>query len=1043
MFLGALQKRFSKRAAASAAWATLVLFLSVIAEAERLPVKTYTVADGLLRDYVYKIKQDSRGFLWFCTPGGVSRFDGYAFTNFAAADGLPDRRVNDFLETQNGTIWLATDAGLAKLNPTGIRNPQSANQNQGNLLFSVYLPENPKAKKILVLFEDENGQIFAGTNDGLYRLVERNGDFELESVDLGKPLTETPEITSIIKDRRGALWIGTNLNGLIRLLPDGQAERFMMENGLPGNNIESLLEDKNGRIWVGMRAGLGAGLSLLVNSPEKNQKIVERIFTTKDGLPADWITALHQSSDGQVWVATIRGLCRWQGDGGNSVCKTYTAKNDICDSDIWALTEDKDGNLWMGTRCGAKKLARYGFTTYSETDGVESTFINSIFENSAGELFATSNSGETRNISRFNGETFDLVKPNFPPEIGYFGWGTKQTVRQDRAGDWWFPTGNGLYGFPRTALFEDLSKITPQRFAPVAERIEIFRLFEDSHGDFWCATTGTKSGFWRWEKTKNVWHDHTKDLDFFGKDRLGWAFVEDTAGNLWISTGGETSAPSLIRYRNGQFRIFTEADGVMPGIMQDLFVDGKGHLWLANSVSGLLRLDDVNAEQLNFTRYSITEGLSTSGAVCVTQDEFGRIYACTARGLDRLTPESGQIENFTTADGLPNSYPQMAHCDRTGALWFGTTDGVARFQPEPKRQRKPPNILIIGLRIGGETQNISILGEREISALELDADRRQISVDFVGLGATLGEKLKYEYRFGDADWTQTNERTINFANLGSGDYQFEIRAVTADRIYSQNPATLSFKIAAPLWQRRWFLVLIAVLIAGLIYLFYRNRLARLLEMERMRTRIATDLHDDIGANLTKIAILSEVAQQRLGQNSGVNGSNGKDNLLGSVAEISRESVSAMGDIVWAINPKKDSLIGLTRRMRQYAEEILEQRSINLEFDAPTPAPDLRLDANIRRNVYLIFKESVNNIVRHSNAAAVKIDFRLIEKELVLQIGDDGDGFDTAQEYDGNGLLNIKKRAADCAGRLEIESLEGAGTKIVLHLKLKSAAWSWR
>jgi signal transduction histidine kinase len=208
----------------------------------------------------------------------------------------------------------------------------------------------------------------------------------------------------------------------------------------------------------------------------------------------------------------------------------------------------------------------------------------------------------------------------------------------------------------------------------------------------------------------------------------------------------------------------------------------------------------------------------------------------------------------------------------------------------------------------------------------------------------------------------------------------------------------------------------------------------------MRTNIATDLHDDIGANLTKIAILSEVAQQRLGQHLG---DNGKDNLLGSVAEISRESVSAMGDIVWAINPKKDSLIGLTRRMRQYAEEIFESRDISLEFEAPISATDLKLEANSRRNIYLIFKESVNNIVRHSNAAAVKIDFRLVDSELILRIDDDGDGFDAKQEYDGNGLLNIKKRTKDCGGRLEIDSVKGSGTKIVLHLKLKSPAWSWR
>ncbi|MBA3786383.1 MAG: hypothetical protein H0X15_12765, partial [Acidobacteria bacterium] len=240
---------------------------------------------------------------------------------------------------------------------------------------------------------------------------------------------------------------------------------------------------------------------------------------------------------------------------------------------------------------------------------------------------------------------------------------------------------------------------------------------------------------------------------------------------------------------------------------------------------------------------------------------------------------------------------------------------------------------------------------------------------------------------------------------------------------------------------RWWFVLAAILIfGGMIRFIYRRRVSRLLEMERVRTRIATDLHDDIGANLTKIVILSEVAKQQSGQNSS---GNGKDNLLGSVAEISRESISAMGDIVWAINPKKDSLIGLTRRMRQHAEEILQQRDISLEFDAPVVEADIKLDADIRRNVYLIFKEAVNNIIRHSNAAAVRIDFALVDKELILQISDDGKGFDKAREYDGNGLLNIKKRAEDCGGQLEIDSTANAGTKIVLRLKLKSAVWVWR
>jgi ligand-binding sensor domain-containing protein/signal transduction histidine kinase len=1028
MLIRGTQKQFIRHGHL-AACAAFVFFMALLSQAEYLPIKTYTVADGLLRDNVQKIKQDSRGFLWFCTVDGISRFDGYEFTNFTVSDGLPERHVNDFLETRNGEIWIATGGGLAKLNPTGLSGSKD------NPLFTTVSPDHPKAKSFQVLFEDERGEIWAGTAKGLYKL---NAESELVEVDLGKSVTDDEiQISTIIADRRGALWVGTENSGLYRLSSNGKIEQFTTADGLPDINISILLEDKNGRIWVGLRPRYFSGLLRLVAEPHKNQSIVERTYTTADGLPSVWITGLYEDDD-KFWVATTRGLCLWQGDNENSVCKTYTSKNDLCDSDVWTMTKDKDDNLWVGTRCGAKKWARYGFTSYNEKDGLEALPVNSIFENQTGELFA-SFALDKRSVSRFDGEKFNLVKPRFPSEVKYPGWGWKQTVWQDTAGDWWFPNGPGIFRFRRPARFEALASDIPQLIKIGGKENEVFRLFEDSRKDVWIATTGMANELWRWERETDTWQNLTPQAGF-GKTRIGLAFVEDKSGNLWIGTGGEDSA--LIRYRDGEFKFFTRREDVAEGWMRDLFVDHAGRLWIANPAAGLLRLDDVNAERLNFVRYTPAEGLSTIGVACITEDEFGRIYIGTGRGIDRLNPETGQVENFTTADGLPNSNVETAYRDRKNNLWFGTANGLARLAPEPEKIRQSPNVLITGLRAAGVAQAVSVLGEKEVSALELNSDQRQISIDFLGLGASLGEKLKYEYRLENTDWTQTTERTIHFANLAAGNYQFEVRAVTADRLYSP-PATVTFRIAAPIWQRPWFIVAAVFVTALLIYSFYRFRLQRLLEVANMRTRIATDLHDDIGANLTKIAILSEVAQQQLGENSAVNASNGTNNLLGSVAEIARESVSAMGDIVWAINPKKDSLIGLTRRMRQYAEEILERRAVRLEFHAPPVEPDIKLNATIRRNVYLIFKESVNNIVRHSNASAVKISFVLADKELVLRITDNGEGFNAALENEGNGLFNIMKRAKDCGGRLEIDSVEGGGTKIVLRLKLKSDVWAWR
>lgn len=1024
MLSGTSQKRVCQRRFSLLAWSALVLLLASISNAERLPIKTYRVADGLLRDNVFKIKQDSRGFLWFCTAEGISRFDGYAFTNFTTGDGLPERHVNDFLETRRGAIYLATAGGLARLNPTGIPAPQSEASNQNNPLFTVFLPDNSRAKEINVLFEDESGVVFAGTEDGLYKL---NSAGKLELINLGEPPPnfETLPVSSIIKDRRGAMWIGTD-SGLYRLLPSGEVEYFTQTNGLPDASVSILREDKNGRIWVGFRPRQAAGLSLLVAEPAKNRSIVERQYRTTEGLPADWITDLFETSDGKFWVGTIRGLCQWQG-GESSVCKNYTSANDLCDAEIWSILEDRDGNFWMGTRCGLKKWTRYGFTTYTELNGTINNQTNSIFGNAAGETFVSFNDGGIRTVSRFDGEKFDFVKPNFPSGIGYFGWGSRQTVWQDATGDWWFPTGNGLYRFPQPARFEDLSKTPAQKISPGTGKKEIFRLFEDSRGDFWVATTGATNELWRWERAADVWRDYTHELGI-GKNRIGTAFVEDRAGNLWIGTGSSADATALIRYRDGRFQIFSRNENEwLTNWLLNLFVDSKGRLWIAGTSGGLLRLDDVNAEQLNFVRYTPAEGLSSIGVSCVTEDEFGRIYIGTGRGLDRLTPETGQIENFTTADGLPNSQIDIAYRDRKNNLWFGTSSGLARFVPEPERRREPPNILIMGLRVSGVPQPVSILGETIIPSLELAADQQQVTIDFLGLGTNLGERLKYEYRFGDADWTTTPERTVNFANLASGEYQFEVRAQTADRIYSQ-PATVAFRIAVPLWRRWWFVASVLLLTALAGYLFYKNRLARLLEMERMRTRIATDLHDDIGANLTRISLLSEVANQK--------SANGNGNLLTSIADIARESVSSMNDIVWAVSPDHDSLLDLTRRMRQHAEEIFALRDIDLEFHASASDGELKLSVGVRRDVLLIFKEAVNNAARHSGCARVEIDFLCEQSALNLKIADDGRGFDTENEHsDGQGLRSMTRRAKSLGGNLEINSRAGNGTIVEFKLLL--------
>jgi signal transduction histidine kinase len=301
-------------------------------------------------------------------------------------------------------------------------------------------------------------------------------------------------------------------------------------------------------------------------------------------------------------------------------------------------------------------------------------------------------------------------------------------------------------------------------------------------------------------------------------------------------------------------------------------------------------------------------------------------------------------------------------------------------------------------------------------------------------------RFQYKLEGSDQDWTPpTDRRGVDYANLAPGDYRFLVRALSSDGLVSPTVASVTFSILPPYWRRLWFVALIAVTVAGAIYALERLRVSRLIELERVRMRIATDLHDDIGAGLSRIAILSEVGGQRLGTGD----LRGREHMT-VIAGASRELLDSMSDIVWAINPRKEHLKDLIQRMRRFASDLLSGRNIAFRFHAPEGEQDPRLGADLRRELFLIFKESINNLVRHSRATEVEIDLGIDRRTLSLRVQDNGRGFDPALnsqgESEGNGLRNMRARAVRLGGELEISSAPGEGTTVSLRVPLTRHSW---
>jgi len=319
-----------------------------------------------------------------------------------------------------------------------------------------------------------------------------------------------------------------------------------------------------------------------------------------------------------------------------------------------------------------------------------------------------------------------------------------------------------------------------------------------------------------------------------------------------------------------------------------------------------------------------------------------------------------------------------------------------------------------------------------VDGIRLRSAENTIQIEFASLNFNVVENIRFEYKLEGSrqDWSApTESRTVDYASLPPGSYRFLVRAVSAEGMTSKAPASVAFVILPPFWQRWWFAVLAVAAFSLAIVSAHRHRLRQVLELERVRTRIATDLHDDIGSSLTQIAILSEVARR--------NGKSHDDGAepLERIADLSRGLLDSMSDIVWSINPQRDYLSDLEHRMRRFASDMLAPRDIDFELDVPMRSEDVPLQAEVRRQVFLIFKECVHNTLRHSGCRRMQVALEYRSHHLLLRLSDDGTGFAASGSANGHGLISMRQRAAGIGGELRITSQPGKGTTVTLQVPL--------
>jgi ligand-binding sensor domain-containing protein/signal transduction histidine kinase len=1032
------------------------LFLRAVPEAVAAPadylVDAWDTENGLPGSTVTAIAQTPDGYLWVGTYAGLARFDGVRFVTFDPANTpeLSQARVQGLFLDANGTLWINTFRGGLTSYRNGVFRNEWPDQaafdshttlaaSSSNLVTFVTQfgdvlqcdPMNTNTNWLMVppppnsrpIFEcaDHEGRLWFLTRDG-HILQFTGGVFRELPGDGG---LAGSHIYTLVADARGRVWAGAE-NEIARW-NGSQFDAMTPTNGGAGIRPLQLYPTKAGAMWVldgdrfremtgrewvaeiaAWRGLLGPASSRATGAHEDRDGGLwfnhygnglfyiapdgqYQRLTTQNDLPGDRVGAWFQSRDDGIWVGMdYGGLARLRERRFHviGVAEGLPARTAL------SVCEDGDGAVWIGTSGGG--LCRWSdgkITRFPVGASASANFIFSVFPRAGGGAWLSAAEGE------------DLYQFH-DGQVQRASWDVHgiKSILTDHAGRVWMGTKNGI------ALWagnEQRIMGTNDNAAAAAVRA----LAETPDGTVWAgADDGT------------LYRCETNQLDpFRPRDALAgqpiYSLYADSQGAIWAGTfrGG------LLRFKNGVFRRITAKQGLPVDVISQILEDNGGQLWLGTH----------------------------QGIYCVSRSALNACAEGRTNTVDCMT--------YGRRDGLPtlecsDGYQPACWRGTNGLLWFTTARGVVSVNPDELTvPPPPPPVLIEEMRVDGEP--VALRDKKII----VPPGHKQYDFIFTALNFDAGEKTRFRYRIDglDADWVDAGtRRTAHYGPLPPGNCSFRVMACNNGGVWNGTSAVIEFAVRPHFYQTSWFLILaVAGALGGAVFAArkivtakYRRQLARLEQqhaIERDRARIAKDIHDDVGAGLTQITLLTELARrepERVGRHL--------DRIAGSARQLTR----AMDEIVWAVDPQHDTLNGLMDYISAYAEDFLRTAGIRCRMDLPVTLPAARVEAELRYNLFLALKETLNNVVKHAQATGVWLRLRIEPNTFTLIVEDNGRGIPVAggggaagiradRIAAGSGLANLEKRLAAVAGRCEIHSQPGHGTRVEMTVALNPEAAS--